>query len=192
MTDSREGISSPAFRYADGKEENAMERWTTRFLKNMILLIITGMTLVYLSHCVLLIAFVPSCSMEDTIKKGDIVIGLRHARKYSRGDIVIFRYGAKSLFIKRIIGIPGDTVEVSRQGLIINGAMIREKYLKEKAEYKEETVFMVPEGQVLLLGDNRNHSNDARSWKEPYRDKEDILARACFGITLIPLKIRRL
>ena len=189
---SREGISSPAFRYANGKEESAMERWTTRFLKNMILLIITGMTMMYLSHCVLLIAFVPSCSMEDTIKKDDIVVGLRHNRKYSRGDIVIFRYDAKSLFIKRIIGIPGDTVEVSKQGLIINGAMIREKYLKEKAEYKEETVFMVPEGQVLLLGDNRNHSNDARSWKEPYRDKEDILARACFGITLIPLKIRRL
>ena len=103
-----------------------MERWMTRFLKNMILLIITGMTLVYLSHCVLLIAFVPSCSMEDTIKKGDIVIGLRHDRKYSRGDIVIFRYDAKSLYIKRIIGIPGDIVEVSKQGLIINGAMIKE------------------------------------------------------------------
>ncbi len=192
MTDSREGISSPAFRYTDGKKESAMKRWMTRFLKNMILLIITGMTMMYLSHCVLLIAFVPSCSMEDTIKKGDIVIGLRHVRKYNRGAIVIFRYDAKSLYIKRIIGIPGDTVEVSKQGLIVNGAMIREKYLKEKAEYKEETVFMVPEGQVLLLGDNRNHSNDARSWKEPYRDKEDILARACFGITLIPLKIRRL
>lgn len=90
-----------------------------------------------------------------------------------RGDIVVFRppdrvildIGADQdvLFIMRIIGLPGETVEVSNGSLFINGNWVSEPYVQDRAEYQFGPV-AVPDEQYMVLGDQRNYSNDSSRW----------------------------
>ena len=121
-------------------------------------------------------ATVPSGSMENTIQPGDRLFGLRLTYLFkdpARGDIVVFRYpvdaalGKKTNYIKRIIGLPGETVEISNAKIYINGSEepLDEPYLKEEWTVLNDGItFEVPEGCYLMLGDNRNNSSDSRYW----------------------------
>ena len=88
-----------------------------------------------------------------------------------RGDIVIFKYPVDEdiLYIKRVIGLPGETVEIRDGKIYINGSQeaLEEDYLPEEWTYcNDGYYFQVPEGSYLMLGDNRNVSLDARFWSE--------------------------
>ena len=121
-------------------------------------------------------ATVPSGSMENTIHPGDRLFGLRLTylfKEPQRGDIVVFRYpvdyslGKKTNYIKRIIGLPGETVEIREGKIYINGSdePLDEPYLKEEWKVANDGfVFEIPEDSYLMLGDNRNNSSDARYW----------------------------
>lgn len=133
---------------------------------------------------------VPSCSMETTIMTGDRVIGSRLAYKFGekpkRGDIVIFDHwtgqgNKETRLLKRIIGLPGETVDIRENRLYIDGAAqpLEETYLPEEME-SADYHFEIPEGCYLMLGDNRNYSADARYWPDPYVPEEKILARVLF------------
>ena len=84
-----------------------------------------------------------------------------------RGDVVVFWYpkDRSKSFIKRVLGVPGDRVEI-RQGIVyVNGAKISEPYLKpEFQDHRSFQKAVVPPGQYFVLGDHRNSSNDSRSW----------------------------
>ena len=84
-----------------------------------------------------------------------------------RGDVVVFWYPkdhSKS-FIKRVLGVPGDEVEIRNGIVYVNGARMSEPYLKrEFQDYKSFGKAIVPLGQYFVLGDHRNSSNDSRSW----------------------------
>jgi signal peptidase I len=84
-----------------------------------------------------------------------------------RGDVVVFWYpkDRSKSFIKRVLGVPGDEVEI-RSGIVyVNGARMSEPYLKrEFQDYKSFGKAIVPAGQYFVLGDHRNSSNDSRSW----------------------------
>lgn len=130
---------------------------------------------------------VPSGSMNDTIPTGSRIIGNRLYNELNRGDIVIFHSNhEKKDLIKRLIGLPGDVVEIipdENGGYIkINGDIYEEDYLKEKMIVEEYQKFEVPEGKYFFLGDNRNESLDARYWEDPYIDKEDIMAVAILSL----------
>lgn len=136
-------------------------------------------------------AYVPSGSMETTIMTGSRLIGNRLAYKFNnnpeRGDIVIFRYpdNEKIYYVKRIIGMPGDTVEIipNRNGIgyvYINGHPIPEPYLKEEMYVEKYQKFEVPENAYFCMGDNRNNSADARYWKKPFVYKDKIIAKVLF------------
>lgn len=130
---------------------------------------------------------VPSGSMERTIMTGDRLFGSRLAYKFGedpqRGDIVIFDHetgpgSQETRLVKRIIGLPGETVDVRENKIYINGSEtpLTEPYLPEPMETKDFH-FEVPKGCYLMFGDNRNNSADARYWPDPYVPENKILAK---------------
>lgn len=131
-----------------------------------------------MTHFVLINAEVPSESMENIIEPGDRLFGFRLAYTFhepERFDVVIFRYPVDETqnFIKRIIGLPGETVEIKQGGIYIDGSdtPLDEPYLPEEwTDDNDGYVFEVPKDCYLMLGDNRNISLDARFWAEQALD----------------------
>lgn len=127
-----------------------------------------------MTHFVLINAEVPSESMENIIEPGDRLFGFRLAYTFDepeRFDVVIFRYPVDETqnFIKRIIGLPGERVEIREGKIYVNGSDVPldEPYLPEKwVDDNDGYVFDVPKDSYLMLGDNRNISLDARFWAE--------------------------
>lgn len=124
----------------------------------------------------------PTASMENTIMVDDKVITLRLAYLFSgpkRGDIVVFEApdSPDEDYIKRVIGLPGETVEVKDGSVYIDGEPLEEDYLKETME-GEFGPFEVPDGSYFMMGDNRNISLDARFWTNKYVTKDKIHGKA--------------
>lgn len=135
-----------------------------------------------ITHFIIINTWVPTGSMNNTIMDNDKVIGLRFSYAFSspkRGDIVIFKYpdDENKNFVKRVIGIPGDVVEISDGQVSVNGEVLDEPYIKEPMDTSETLNYIVPENSYFVMGDNRNHSNDARYWKTHYVSKDKILAK---------------
>lgn len=137
-----------------------------------------------LSNFVIVNARVPSGSMVSTINIGDKVIGFRLSYTFSdpkRGDIVMFNAPDKenTIYIKRIIGIPGDKIVISDNQLYINGELQDEPYVKKGWNRNGGTTeYVVPEGEYFMMGDNRDNSSDSRVWGTV--KKKDIIAKAIF------------
>ncbi len=130
---------------------------------------------------------VPSGSMENTIMTGDRVIGCRLSYRFEdpkRGDIAIFRFpdNEKIYYVKRIIGLPGETVDIIDGKVYINGSdePLDEPYIREPMIPEDPMHFEVPEGCYFMLGDNRNYSMDARRWENTYVKREKIIAKVLF------------
>ena len=148
-------------------------------------MIIFVVVVVFIVNNVLLInAKIPSESMEDTIMTGDRIFGNRLAyinKDPQRFDIVIFKYpdDETQLFIKRVIGLPGETVEIRDGKVYIDGAEtpLDDSFTPEppQGNWGPE---VVPEGSYFMLGDNRNYSKDSRFWNNPYVAEDKILGKA--------------
>jgi signal peptidase I len=128
---------------------------------------------------------VPTGSMENTIMIGDRVFTLRLAYIFSspkRGDIVVFPYPDDETvdYIKRIIGIGNDKIEIKDGVLYINDEQITEDYLYEPMRKEDFGPVIVPEGHYFMMGDNRNISGDARVWENRFVKREKIKGKAIF------------
>ncbi|MCI8577402.1 MAG: signal peptidase I [Lachnospiraceae bacterium] len=130
---------------------------------------------------------VPSGSMENTIMTGDRVIGSRLSyllESPERGDIVIFHFpdNEKIYYVKRIIGLPGDTVDIVDGKVYLNGSPtpLEEDYIREPMVPEPPMHFEVPEDSYFMLGDNRNYSADARRWTNTYVKRKKIVAKVLF------------
>ena len=130
---------------------------------------------------------VPSGSMENTIMTGDRVIGSRlsyHFGDPKRGDIAIFRFpdNESIYYVKRIIGLPGETVDIIDGKVYIDGSdtPLDEPYIREPMIPEAPMHFEVPEGCYFMMGDNRNYSMDARRWENTYVKREKIIAKVLF------------
>jgi signal peptidase I len=152
-------------------------------IKEWVLPIFIALAIVLLlNKYIFLLVRVPSGSMEKTIMIGDrmYVNRLFDLKEARRGDVLVFQsdeLGEK--LVKRLIGLPGETVEVKKDGSVyVNSEKLDEPYA---AEFEgEEKVFKVPDNSYLFLGDNRPISRDARYWQNPYISADKIIGKAVF------------
>lgn len=129
---------------------------------------------------------VSGASMEDTFQGGEYLIVDQLSYYFespSRGDVVIFRYPVdpSKFFIKRIVGMPGDTITIEGNIITIkndanpNGAILEEPYVAAMEPNASISEFL-RDGEYFVMGDNRNQSSDSRTWGVVTRDK--IVGRA--------------
>lgn len=148
----------------------------------------TAIVLVYLlTTFVIVNAKIPTGSMKNTIMPNDRLIAFRMAYTFNepeRGDIIVFKYpdDEEVLYVKRIIGLPGETVNIIDGKVYIDDS---EKPLEDEYVTVEEMQgswgpYLVPEGSYFVLGDNRNDSKDSRFWVNTYVNKDQILGKAIF------------
>jgi len=138
-----------------------------------------------INNFVIVNALIPSESMENTIMTGDRIFGNRLAYTFGevdREDIIIFKFpdNESELFIKRVIGLPGDTVDIVDGKVYLNGSEtpLEEPYLPEVPTSRGDGQYVVPVNSYFVLGDNRNNSRDSREWTNKYVHKDKILGKA--------------
>ena len=122
---------------------------------------------------------VEGSSMEPSLHDGEFVVVNRlvyHLSRVERGDIVVFRYplDPQRRFIKRIIGLPGDTVSIHNAQVFVNDTLLNEPYIASSPRYNGE--WIVAPGRVFVLGDNRNNSSDSQNWGT--LDMNEIIGKA--------------
>lgn len=140
-------------------------------LKTKWIVILIGVLLVtggLLRWAVLQPYLIPSPSMEPRIVPGDHIIVNRLSYRLwapNRGDVVVFAFpkDLKRTFVKRVIAIEGETVELRDNKVFVNNVAIEEPYVKP-GEYPPYGPEIVPVGKVFVLGDNRRESEDSREW----------------------------
>ena len=129
---------------------NRIKRYSWFFIPLLIFL-----SVILLFRFVFLIGYVPSGSMEPTLKENSYILGIRIVKDLDVGDIIIFRHD-EQIMVKRIAGKGGDKVET------INGQMV------------------VPDECYYVLGDNVDNSYDSRFWEKPFVKKEEVIAKLLF------------
>jgi signal peptidase I len=107
-------------------------------------------------------------AMEPELKEGDRILVSKSVDKLDRGDIVLFYYpGDQSRsYIKRIIGLPKDEIEIQEGTVVLNGKKLDEPYVdaKNNQALLSRKPVIVPDDSYFVMGDNRDHSNDSRFW----------------------------
>lgn len=126
-------------------------------------------------------------SMQPNFYSGDYVITSRQSYRLfgqpERGDVIVFKSGLydetgnQKNLIKRIIGLPGDTVEIKAGDVYINGELLQEEYVAEQGLSGEMEAVTVPEGRLFVMGDNRRVSEDSRSARVGTIDMESIVGK---------------
>jgi len=140
----------------------------------------------FVNQVIIVNAKVPSGSMEDTIMTEDRIAAFRLAYLFSepeRFDIVVFRFpdDESILFVKRIIGLPGDTVNIIDGKVYLNGDTepLDDSFTKDLPT-GDAGPFVVPKGYYFMMGDNRNNSRDSRYWNNKYVAMKKILGKVIF------------
>ncbi len=146
--------------------------------------IIAVVIVFFLNRFIFILVTVPTGSMETTIMSGDrlYVNKLFSVKDAKRGDIIVFNSDELEIrLVKRLIGLPGEIVDINENGeVFINGEKLHEPYIS-KARGGAQT-FKIPEGTYFFLGDNRPISVDARYWSNPYISEDKIIGKAVFRI----------
>jgi signal peptidase I len=158
-------------------------------LRETVVLLITAFILAMgIRTAIAEVRYVPSGSMEPTIKTGDRLLtfkALYHFKEPERGDIVIFDVPKEAMlepdsapFVKRVVGLPGDEIEVRSGRVFVNG----NEYKVPTARIPEYDYgpVKVEKGKLFVLGDNRNHSYDSHEWGQVPED--NLIAKAILVI----------
>ncbi|HEX2981106.1 MAG TPA: signal peptidase I [Anaerolineaceae bacterium] len=124
---------------------------------------------------------VENISMLPTLQPGEFLLVNKLAYRIGSpqvGDVIIFHYpkNPEEDYIKRLIGLPGDTVKVTGGTVYVNDMPLTEPYISAPPAY--EGSWTVPEGNFFVLGDNRNQSSDSHSWG--FVPQENVIGKAIF------------
>lgn len=167
----------------DNKNQNSI--WK-QILSFMIVFFLSLACAVLVIKFVAYSAYTPTESMYSTLQTKDkfVISRIEYKNKDpQRGDIISFNSTQVSKdepqLIKRIIGLPGDTIEIKQGNVYVNGTLLKENYaLKDK--FTSQTKYVVPENCYFVMGDNRANSYDSRYWEDPYVKRSDIIGKAKF------------
>ena len=190
MTERPSGSEGPAGGFTLSEPRPADQEERRSFLRELPILFIVALAVaIVLKTFVVQAFFIPSGSMEPTLEPGDRVLVQKVVYGPDRGDVIVFsdpqgrpgpdrgivggfvHWLSSTLgierpehedFIKRVIGLPGETVELRDGRLFVDGVRIREPYLKGAVDTRDYGPVKVPEGALFVLGDNRLNSNDSR------------------------------
>lgn len=196
----REDIGEPAENDFDEDEEEedeappASDEHRKKKRKNSVLKEIISYMLViaaafvlafFTNHFLIVNARIPTGSMIPTIMEGDRIIGNRLAYNHSepkRGDVIVFYNpdNEEEKYVKRVIGLPGETVRIVDGAVYIDGQLLDESAYLDTTPYGSYGPYTVPEDCYFMMGDNRNSSWDSRFWSNTYVHKNKIIAKAVF------------
>ncbi|MDR5588469.1 MULTISPECIES: signal peptidase I [Clostridium] len=156
----------------DSSKNSFFKEWGLTIISAVVIGLLVWKFLIYT-------VWITSGSMIPTLEVKDRLVATRvhNPENLKRGDIVIFDSDElKEILIKRLIGLPGDHIEIKNGIVSVNGEQLAEDYVKNNEDY--DRIFDVPEGEYFFLGDNRANSDDSRYWKNPYIKSEKIQGKA--------------
>ncbi len=138
-----------------------------RFALDILETLVLAVVLYFGINAVSARVLVDGFSMRPTLQDGEYILVNKLAYKFSepvRGDIVVFVFpvNPEEDLIKRIIGVPGDTITIQDGMLTVNGVVVDEPYINAPPAYNG--TWQVPKGELFVLGDNRNDSRDSHQW----------------------------
>ena len=130
-------------------------------------------------------------SMVPGLQTGQVIFVEKVSKRFSQpdhGEIVVVKYSDVDdrYYVKRVVGMEGDVLEIRSGVLIRNGEMLEEDYLLEDTIYQDMEEFTVPEGHVFVMGDNRNNSMDSRNPAVGAVPEADIIGVGKF--VMLPVK----
>lgn len=155
--------------------------------------VVTALFMILLLNFVIMYSTIVSGSMQPTVITGEKMLANRIIYTFSdpkRGDVVFFRpvdYPTK-VFLKRVIGLPGDKIVVADGHVYVNDIMIEDAPIDEIQTNNGNGNWIVPQEHYFMLGDNRNQSDDSRFWEHPFVERKAILARAICAWGKKPLR----
>lgn len=158
------------------------EKIKKEFLSNVVLVLAALAIGLMLNKYVIANAQVPTGSMETTVMAGDRIFVNRLSYVFGepgRGDIVTFIYpdDGQTLYLKRVMGLPGETIQ-GKNGIIYIDGEVLEKDFTQEVSYEDFGPYTVPDGCYFMMGDNRNDSWDSRYWEHTFVEKEEIIGKA--------------
>ena len=161
---------------------------TANILKEAVPYLLTFVFTILFFKLVVTLNYVPTGSMEPTITTKSVVVSWRipyliNNPVPNRGDVVTFYEQAENprILIKRVIGLPGDTIAFKSGKVYLNGEELDEPYLMTQNSTSSIVhEFNVPEGHIFVMGDNREHSNDSRFTTNHYVPLRNVIAKELF------------
>lgn len=151
------------------------------FFRFVIKIGIICLVILFIFRVVLMLCVIPSESMTNTLKVGDLLVGTRYdAKKVHRYDIMVFipPDHENLYYIKRVIGMPGDTVRIKNGDVYVNGKLTRTSFVNGNENNDGSGTYKVPKGHYFMMGDNRNNSDDSRFWKHKYVPEKNLACHA--------------
>ena len=186
-----EGIKaeeSAVVKESQEKTDSSAKRWQ-QVRENLQILVIALALALLIRAFVAEPRYIPSDSMLPTLEVGDRLVVEKvsyHFRPPAAGEIVVFDppqqlqiqgYDKDQAFIKRVIGTPGQTIQVQNGKVYRDNVPLQENYIAEPPNYQMEAV-RVPENYLFVMGDNRNNSNDSHVWG--FLPQENVIGHACY------------
>jgi len=163
-------------------EEKESSGVLVAFLKEILWYVVIFVVTFVVCKYIIIVSTVMSGSMEPTIMTGNTAFCNRLAylgdKTPERGDKIVFLFKETGeYYFKRVIGLPGEKISFKDDHVYIDGVLLEEDYLNPVVMTQCEDTFLVPEGCVFVLGDNRTNSYDSRFWDDPYVSIDDIEGR---------------